>query len=204
MQEINGRTAIEAHLNRLYKGAAGYILEDVKKDPAQAGNPLEDILIFKHQTDPVHWHYITFGLTELYDKETQFEDISGFGFELTFRLLANPKDKQPPSWAKHFLQNIARYVFESGEGFDDYHFMDAGGVICQDEPTDLTAIAFITDAELSEISTSNGKVKFLQVIGITQEEMKEVEGENYMEFFNRLQKGNPLLITDLKRKSIAR
>ncbi|KAG1606612.1 hypothetical protein G6F45_013943 [Rhizopus arrhizus] len=35
-----------------------------------------------------HWHYITYGFSELYAKESSDADASGYGSELTFRLAA--------------------------------------------------------------------------------------------------------------------
>jgi len=42
--------------------------------------------------EPPHWHYITFGFTELYGKTSPNREISGYGFELTFRLKRTPED----------------------------------------------------------------------------------------------------------------
>jgi hypothetical protein len=44
-----------------------------------------------------HWHFVTYGLTELYGKENKNSDVSGFGYEFTFKL---PKvSDAPPPWA---------------------------------------------------------------------------------------------------------
>jgi hypothetical protein len=34
-------------------------------------------------------HYITFGMSELYKKESENKDISGWGFEFSFKLKSN-------------------------------------------------------------------------------------------------------------------
>lgn len=40
--------------------------------------------------------------------------ISGFGFELTFRLRREPEETAPPTWPAALMQALARYVFQSG------------------------------------------------------------------------------------------
>ena len=37
--------------------------------------------------DPPHWHFVTYGFSELYSKESDDPAVSGWGFELTFRLV---------------------------------------------------------------------------------------------------------------------
>lgn len=39
---------------------------------------------------------------------------SGFGFELTFRLLKDPSETSPPIWPARVMQSLAKYVFTSG------------------------------------------------------------------------------------------
>ena len=42
------------------------------------------------------------------------DGISGFGFELTFRLRRETGETSPPTWPASLLQSLARYVFKSG------------------------------------------------------------------------------------------
>ena len=35
-------------------------------------------------------------------------DVSGFGFELTFRVTCKAREAKPPNWALNFLQNLGR------------------------------------------------------------------------------------------------
>lgn len=50
------------------------------------GDPLDGISVYKADHPAPHWHMVTFGFTELYGKEKEDKEHSGFGFELTFRL----------------------------------------------------------------------------------------------------------------------
>ncbi|GAA3863289.1 suppressor of fused domain protein [Tessaracoccus defluvii] len=70
--------------------------------PGMAGgnNPLQGISVYR-RTDPVpHWHFVTYGFTELFGKETDDPETSGFGFELTMRLAAPEESGQLPSRAR--------------------------------------------------------------------------------------------------------
>lgn len=199
MEELNGKSSIAKHLQRFYKQANGFLIEE--KVPLK--NPyLEEVIAYKStEGGKSHWHYVTMGLSELYEKETEIEDISGFGIELSFRLLAG-NEKTPPVWVKHFLENLAVYVFESGESFKEHECLDAGGVICQDVATQLTAVAFIEDKHLRSIETPNGNLRFLQVIGLTNKELQIFSGNDYQKWLSKFLQNNPLGITDLMRKEI--
>src|SRR5262249_50341429 len=79
-------------------------------------DPLDGISVYA-RSEPSHWHFVTYGFTELYAKETKNPDVSGFGFELTFRVMKAEGEDEPPVWALNFLQNLARYVFTTGNAF---------------------------------------------------------------------------------------
>ena len=201
MQEQNGKNAILQHLLNYYRPVDGFVIEDKKPNTEPY---LEDVLVYKHvdkQGGLAHWHYVTLGLSELYDKESMYEDISGFGIELTFRLVCG-EEKTAPVWVKHFLENLAAYVFTSAESFEQFQCLDAGGVICQDVATKLTAVAFIDDKQLQSIDTPNGNLTFLQVIGLTAKELAVFGTEGYKEWLKKFTKTNYLGITDLMREEI--
>lgn len=42
------------------------------------------------------------------------ESVSGFGFELTFRLRREAEETAPPTWPATLMQSLAKYVFQSG------------------------------------------------------------------------------------------
>ena len=68
---------------------------------------------------PPHWHYISFGLSDLHGdgrvhEVSDSDSPSGFGFELTFRLKREPEETAPPTWPAAVMQALAKYVFNSG------------------------------------------------------------------------------------------
>jgi suppressor of fused len=44
-----------------------------------------------------HWHLVTYGLSELYVKESANLEESGFGYELTFRIPRHEEQDRPPN-----------------------------------------------------------------------------------------------------------
>lgn len=176
-------------------------------------DPLDGVEIYRSEHGIPHWHYITYGFSELYneDEETDaLEDneaeaeaeelISGYGFELTFRLKIEG-ETQPPVWPVNLLQNLARYVFQTGNVFCSGHYMNANGPIALEEKTQLAAMAFITDPELPALDTPNGSVEFIQVVGLTVDEMEALMCWNCEKFMNMLKPFLPLFVTDLRRTS---
>lgn len=151
--------------------------------------------------EPRHWHFVTYGFSELYEKEQEDKETSGFGFELTVRL-ARGDEPEPPVWCVNFLQNIARYVFRSGNVFESGHYVDLNGPIALDSPTEIKAIVFMEDPQFGSIHTPNGRVQFLQVIGITLDELAAIRSWQSAKFLELLTSVIPLGITDLTRASL--
>jgi hypothetical protein len=167
-------------------------------------DPLDGISLYESNAGGAqHYHFVTYGFSELYFDERAFgKDFSKFGFELTFRLKPYPCDKGLPFWALDMLQNIARYVFKSGNWFEPFHVMTANGPIRLDTDTQMCAFLFVPDPQFGVIQTPHGRVEFLQVFGITESELQETEGsiEKTRALAERHQPANPFYITDLERR----
>lgn len=165
-------------------------------------DPLQGISAWK-RTEPVpHWHFVTYGFSELYEKESDDKDVSGYGFELTFRLKTSPDAQEPPVWPLNFLQNLARYVFQSGNVFRNGDWMTANGPIALTEDTRICSMGFVGDPELQTIQTPNGQVEFLQVVGLTKDEESAAKQWKTNKLLEALKPGMPLWITDLARPSL--
>lgn len=199
--ESLGWKAIDDALARIYGNVEPHHYGTVLKYALGGPDPIDGVSVYEATTVRPHWHYVTYGFSELYEKESPNPDASGFGFELTFRLARDPGAETPPIWPINFLQNLARYVFESGNGFAAGHSMNANGPIASDEDTRLTAMAFREDPELPTIDTPHGKVAFLQVVGVTQDELAAIQAWNCAMFLDELARTDPLLVADLSRAS---
>lgn len=199
--KTEGFDAIVGALKQLYPDQEGLYYGTVISYRLGGNDPLDGVEIYSADTPQPHWHYVTYGLTELYEKETESPEISGYGFELTFRL-KKEGEETPPVWPVSLLQNLARYVFQTGNVFGAGHHMNLNGPIALEEDTKICAIGFIHDPQLPEMDTPNGHFEILQVVGLTLDEMEAQmcwRGEN---FFALLQKEISLGITDLRRDSL--
>ncbi|MCL1841395.1 MAG: suppressor of fused domain protein [Propionibacteriaceae bacterium] len=143
-------------------------------------DPLDGISIYRASDPAPHWHYVTYGYSNLYgeaDRPSARPGESGFGMEMTLRLYdrrALDLSVTPPVWVVNLLQNLARHVFTSGTPIRARHHLDAGGPIALDEATQLTALAFTDDAISPAIPTPNGTVAFVQAVGITGPELADI------------------------------
>src|SRR5262245_47431689 len=200
MSDAPGWQAIEAKLTSVYPDQKPKHWGTVMRYSEGGPDPLDGISAYRAE-DPPHWHFVTFGFSELYQKTSKNKRESGWGFELSFRLKRPKGKKSPPEWPLPFLQNLARYVFNTGNAFDDEHYIAWGGPITREERTKLEALVFSVDPALGEIKTSNGKLKFLRAIGITTEEHTFAAEKGPDKLLALLLKDNPLGVVDLKRKS---
>jgi hypothetical protein len=165
-------------------------------------DPIHGISAYWREEPVPHWHYVTYGFSELWEKESEDPEWSGFGFELTFRLQRPAVEETPPIWALNLLQNLGRYVFQSGSVFDSGHTMNINGKISLEDETDLRALAFVEDPELGLIDTPHGKVRFVQLLGITLDELELMDLWNADRFYEFFVKEHPLYVTELSRASI--
>ncbi|MOA46030.1 Suppressor of fused protein (SUFU) [compost metagenome] len=103
------------------------------------------------------------------------------------------------------MNNLARYVYESGRWFEENHFVPANGPIRLDTDTDIVGLVFTLDPELGKLNTPHGEVSFLQMVGITSKELERLRAnpttEEVANLIEEMKINNPLLITDLNRRS---
>src|SRR5262245_20742602 len=163
-----GWAAIDAALAPLYPGTEPLHYGTIIKWALGGDDPLDGISVYRREDQ---WHFVTYELSELYAKESDDPEVSGWGVELAFRLAAAGNEDQPSMWAFNFLQNLARYVFTTGNVFEPGHHINLNGPIAVDRPeTLIRAATFADDPELGGIETPHGAVRFLQIVGITLDE----------------------------------
>lgn len=106
-------------------------------------------------------------------------------------------------WALNFLQNIARYVFHTGNVFAAGHYMNINGPIALDQDTKIRAISFARAPKLpEEVASPHGKFGFLHVFGITLDELEAMKTWSSEAVQDLMRKRDPLLVTALDRDSI--
>ncbi|WP_125775814.1 suppressor of fused domain protein [Antribacter gilvus] len=200
MDEAPGWTAIDAALTQIYGRTPPQHWATLLSWRLGGPDPLDGVSAYAREMPVPHWHYVTYGFSELSENAEE----SGWGFELTFRLTRSADETEAPVWPANLLQNLARYVFGSGNGFGQGHYIDANGPIAADRPdSQVRALAFTEDPELRTIATPHGRVVFLQVVGLTSEEhATAATAGDAAAILDLLATRYPLLITDIDRSSL--
>lgn len=195
-----GWAAIDAALARLYPRQVPHQFASQRAYELDGESPLPAIAVYAGQR-PDHWHFVTYGLSELFEKTSDDPAISGFGFELTLRTPRTADEQTPPSWPLRALQGLGRYVLGTRQGFDTGHCADLGGSIAQGIPSELTCLAMVPDPLLGQISTPFGALLFLQVVGLTSDELAAMQRLDHEGVVNLLGELDFHGITDPARHS---
>lgn len=200
--EAPGWDAIEAEFLRIYPGQTSpkhyaAIL------PWMLGgkDPLDGISIYDGGD---FWHFVSFGQTELYRKESEDPEVSGYGYELTFKLRKQDPDTDEPEIRNvcGILQSIARLTFTKGEIFRPFEFIYTGQTTGIDayRKSGLTGFITVPDPTVSAIRTPHGEVSFLELIGMTDAELRTLSNLASVEaIYKKL--GSD--VTDYSRASLA-
>jgi hypothetical protein len=198
-----GWDAIDAALAPLYPGLqprhVGYM-----PPPGLGGMGLQGCSAYPADG---HWHYVTYGLSELYQRGPEDDpEWSGWGFELTYRV-ARGTETEPPQWPFGMLNELAKHVNTDKVLLEPGHRIDLGQPITghphlpDAPPSELTVYALTLDPQLGRIDTPNGKVEFLQAVGVSSREKGVMVETSTATVLTGLAEGNPLLITDPHRQA---
>lgn len=142
-------------------------------------NPLPAVTVWATRA-PVGWMYVTYGLSELFEKTSDDPAVSGFGFELSLRIPASgPEQVSPPSWPLRLLQALGHHALSEGGGFDSGHMLDLGAPLVPDDsdgPREcaLTGLICLPDPLLGKINTVHGSLLFLRLFGVTADELESL------------------------------
>ncbi len=174
-----GWDAITEECERKYKGQNPQHFGTLIKWNFGGNDPLDGISVYDGGD---YFHFVTYGLSELYEKESENKDISGYGMEFTFKL---KKDNYENEEAElkcicNILQSIARLTFTKGEIFKPYEFLYTGQTqgIDAKMKSNITGFITIPDTVFNPIDTPNGKLIFVEFIGVTNDELLAVKDKN--------------------------
>lgn len=123
------------------------------------------------------FHLVSYGLSDLYEKEGADPDYSGYGLEFTMKLRkAGMGDESSElKCAAGIFNALARLTFEKGEQFfpDEYIYTGQEQGVDFNQRSRLTGFVTTLD-QAGTIDTPNGKVDFVQLIGATDAELRAV------------------------------
>jgi suppressor of fused len=195
-----GRDAIDAALDQLYPNQKALRFAGPPRADGQPPSVIE-LAVQRSGEERPHWHYVTYGLSELFQKQTANPAISGYGLELTFRIVRGDEGAPPP-WPMRVLAYLADYVFDSGNVFDALHVIRITGLPMQQIGTAVASVLFAADPRVRPVDTVNGRVCFVQAFGITLEEEELIACWDAEQFLAAAAIFSPLLITDPKRETL--
>ena len=202
-KELNtsGWDAITAEFERIYPGQTkpkhyATIL------PMRIGgtNVLQGISIYDGGD---YWHFVTYGLTELYDKESDDAEYSGFGMEFTFKLKKYDYENEQGELNNimNILNWLANMTATKGEIFQNCEYIYTGQTEGIDayQKSNLTGFICINDPSVNTLHTENGIVEFIEFIGMTDAELRSVSThESVLGLYEKL--GTD--VTDYHRESV--
>ena len=198
---LSGWDAITNEFSRIYPG---------QDDPKHYGtlikwafggnDPLDGISIYDGGD---YWHFVSYGLTELYAKECEDKEVSGYGYELTLKLKKYDFEDLEGEFKNicNIFQIIARMSFTRGELFFPYEYIYTSQKEGMDakQKSNLTGFITIADTSANTLSTPNGSVRFLELVGMTDAELKTLStGDTVKTIYEKL--GTDL--TDYHRESV--
>src|SRR5215831_5073203 len=93
--EAPGWDALDAALRPIYGDREPYHVGTIIPYALGGPDPIHGISAYKNAEPRRHWHLITYGFSELWAKQSSDRDVSGFGFELTFRTTWQAKETEP-------------------------------------------------------------------------------------------------------------
>lgn len=150
-----------------------------------------------------YYHFVSYGFSEVYEKETDNKEYSGFGFELTLKLKKNKDiNEEEIVCMAGIFQEIGRMTFNNGDIFQPYEYIYTGqgdGVDAKGK-SKITGFITVKDEDAGEMITPNGKVEFVQLIGVTDKELKMIIENKFTvkELAEKLEN----TMTDYSRKDI--
>lgn len=138
-------------------------------------DPLDGISIYDGGD---YWHFVTYGFSELYEKECEDPEYSGFGMEMTFKLQkASCEDAEAEiRCVCGILQSLARLTFQSNEVFlpHEYIYTRQTSGIDANQKSNITGFITVPETKIEKIHTPNGLVLFVELVGATDSELKAI------------------------------
>ncbi len=164
-------------------------------------DPLDGISVYDAGD---YWHFVTFGLSELYEKESENKEVSGHGLEFTYKLKKGCYDDEESEIKATcaLLQQIAKIVVVDGAVIKPNEYLYTGQTTGIDSKgiSKITGFITISDTSVNTINTPNGRVEFIELVGVTDNELKSIMEKkiNVRELFGEIKTD----ITDYKREEI--
>lgn len=148
-----------------------------------------------------YYHIVSYGMSELYANPDAFGgEYSKWGYEMTMKLKEENIDEC--LWVMDMMSNLARYTYTTGSYFTSNDFVVGNGTpIRIGADSQITGLIIINDTSAKTLETVHGKVEFLQLVGVTTQEIDAIREDysNLEKLIELMKQDNPEMITDLNR-----
>jgi hypothetical protein len=168
-----GWAFIEGLFAELYPG-------QTPKHAAPAVAPQHDLRLGRASVEGTHvydagqaWHYVTLGLTELYDQSDASFGPNGIRCELSMRV-AKHEATEPPLWPVVFLGKIAAHVSQGSVLAQAVSFR-TGPIAGAPPEAGLEGAVALLDPAITARPGPFGKVGVILLVGLTGRQLDEIK-----------------------------
>ena len=168
-----GWAFIESLFGSLYPG-------QIPKHAALPLAPQRDLLLGRAAVEGAHvydagraWHYVTLGLTDLYDQSDASIGPNGIRCELSMRVAKLGSD-EPPLWPVAFLGKIAGYVSQSSVLAQAVAFR-TGPIAGAPPDAGFEGAVALRDPAIEPQSGPFGKVGVILLVGLTDRQLDRIK-----------------------------
>ncbi len=196
-----GWEAIDKEFGRLYPGqeARHYATNMVNRVMFGGDQYLDGYSVF--DSPKGYQHIVTYGMTSLYaDEKALGGEWNKWGYEMTIKL--REEKAEDCLWALDMMANLARYTYTSENFFQPYQYVKGNGKSLHwGVESAITALLIVADTEALTQDSVYGKTEFMQLVGITESELRAVmeDSEKGPVLIEKMKQDNPDLVTDMKR-----
>lgn len=201
-EKVYGWHAIEEAFEKVYPGQTNpRHFGTLIKWKLGGSDPLDGISVYDGGD---YYHFVTFGLSEVYEKVNENKSVSGYGMEFTLKLKKGcySDEESELKGICGILQMIARFTFLKNELFLPFEYLYSGQKEGMDveEKSNITGFITVPDTSIEMIDTVNGNVKFVEFIGVTEKEIEAIHKNEIkvVELYEKLKND----YTDFERQSV--
>ena len=169
----SGWAFIESLFAELYPG-------QTPRHAAPTIAPRHDLRLGRASVEGTHlydagpvWHYVTLGLTELYDQSDASVGPNGIRCELSMRV-AKGESAEPPLWPVAFLGKIAAHVSQGSVLAQGVSFR-TGPIAGAPAGAGLEGAVALLDPAIEPRPGPFGKVGVILLVGLTGRQLDEIK-----------------------------
>ena len=186
-----GFDAIAEAMHRLYPAREGLFYGTIIPYALGGDDPWTAWRCGKANTGVPHWHYVTYGFTELYEKRERRPRDKRLWIRADLPPSNGERRSSLPSGPSACSRTGPVCLFQRQRLRLRPSYGRQRAPIALETDTRLTALGFRIDPELGEADTPNGHFVFLQAVGLTADEMAAMMCWNGEKFLTELESADP-------------